>query len=69
MHASIRTGSSSVSPAPRPPCVGIDLGTTSSAVALIGPDGKASIKAVIPSVVHFKEVKEVWNLLYNRCGP
>jgi hypothetical protein len=43
--------SSSHSPAP---CVGIDLGTTSSAVALIGPDGRATVKAVVPSVVHYR---------------
>ena len=35
--------------------VGIDLGTTSSAIAVIGSDGIASVKAVIPSVVHFKK--------------
>ena len=36
------------------PCIGIDLGTTSSAVALIGPDGRATVQAVVPSVVHYR---------------
>ena len=36
--------------------IGIDLGTTSSAIAVIGTDGRASVKAVVPSVVHIKTV-------------
>ena len=37
--------------------VGIDLGTTSSAIAVVGPDGRAKVHAVVPSVVHFSQVR------------
>ena len=44
------------------PAIGIDLGTTSSAIAVVGPDGRPHIvhdaqgPAVVPSVVHFAQV-------------
>eukprot|EP00798_Chlamydomonas_sp_ICE-L_P021329 gene21329-28261_t len=64
--------------APRPTCrarlqcnsvsVGIDLGTTSSALAFIRPDGRPQIleddmgKAIIPSVVSYHEDGSVFGI-------